>query len=186
MMQDNWRKIFEDNKEEFREEFQLPSGHEKRFLGKLDREFPAVEKPKFNYWKVAAVLIPLMMLSIYYWVEMRPEKIENPTFTLAEFSPELGEAENHLSYLVEMNVEKVKAMETGENRDLVENSLLQIQNLQSDYNYLLKDLKESGGNPQVMKSVLMNLQLQVEVLEKVLMRIQTIQEFKNNPNETIL
>ena len=117
---------------------------------------------------------------------MRPEKMENPTFTLAEFSPELGEAENHLSYLVEMNVEKVKAMETGENRDLVENSLLQIQNLQSDYNYLLKDLKESGGNPQVMKSVLMNLQLQVEVLEKVLMRIQTIQEFKNNPNETIL
>lgn len=185
-MEDNWKKIFEDNKEKIREEFTLPSGHEKRFLDKLEQEFPLVEKPKFNYWKVAAVLIPLMMLSIYYWTEMRPENTDNQSFTLAEISPELGEAENQLAYLVEVNVKKVKSMETEENRELVDNSLNQLQNLQRDYNHLLDDLKESGGNPQVMKSVLMNLQLQVEVLETVLNQINTIQEFKHNQNETIL
>lgn len=185
-MEDKWKKIFEDNKDKFREEFSLPSGHEKRFLEKLDREFPSVAKPKFNYWKVAAVLIPLMMLSVYYWTEMRPDELETESFTLAEISPELSEAENQLAYLVEMNVKKVKSLETEENSEMVDNSLNQLQILQRDYNKLLDDLKESGGNPQVMKSVLLNLQLQVEVLETVLTQINSIQEFKHNQNETIL
>ncbi len=184
-MEDKWKNIFDQNKDLIREEFPLPSGHEKRFFDKLEQNFPAVEKLRFNYWKVAAVMIPILMLSTYYWLEMRPENVQNNSVTLAEFSPELGEAENQLAYIVEMNVKKVKSLENTDNQDLVNTSLSKLDMLQKDYNHLLIDLKQSGGNPQVMKSVLMNLQLQVEVLESVLTQINTIQEFKNNQDETI-
>ncbi len=184
-MKDNWKEIFDQNKELIREDFSVPSGHEKRFFEKLEKHFPNVENPKYNYWKVAAVLVPLLMLSVYFWSELKPETSKNQPYTLAEFSPELGEAENQLSYLVEMNVKKVKSMETDENQDLVNHSLSQLNLLQKEYNKLLLDLKESGGNPQVMKSILMNLQLQVDVLEQVLTKINTIQELKNNTDETI-
>lgn len=184
-MEDKWKKIFEENKDQIREEFNLPSGHEKRFLTKLNQQTPKVEKRNFNYWKVAAVMIPLMMLSVYFWTEFRTEPLTDHTTTLASYSPELGEAENQLSYLVEMNVKQIKSMQTTENQELVNTSLSKLDLLQKDYNRLLIDLKESGGNPQVMKSVLMNLQLQVEVLEQVLTQMNSLQEFKKNSNETL-
>lgn len=184
-MEDNWKHIFIQNKEKIQEEFSLPTGHEKRFLDKLNQQSPKTQRPGFNYWKVAAVLIPLLMLSVYFWTEFRTETISNSAPTLAFYSPELGEAETQLNYLVEMNVKQIKSAQTEENQELVDNSLSQLDLLQKDYNRLLVDLKESGGNPQVMKSVLLNLQLQVGILEKVSTQINTIQEFKNNNNETL-
>lgn len=184
-MEDNWKHIFKQNKDRIQEEFSIPAGHEKRFLEKLIQEKRKSERPHFNYWKVAAVMIPLVMLSIYFWKEFRTEPLPDSNLTLAAYSPELGEAENHLSYLVEMNVKQIKSMETDENQELVDDSLSQLDLLQKDYNRLLLDLKESGGNPQVLKSVLLNLQLQVEVLEKVLDQMSNIKEFKNNSNETL-
>ena len=184
-MEDKWKKIFAQNKEFIQEEFELPVGHEKRFWDKLNKQNQKVVKPGFNYWKVAAVVVPLLMLSVYFWTELKPESVENSSVTLASYSPELGEAENQLAYIVEMNVKHIKSLENTENQALIDNSLSKLDLLQKDYNRLLIDLKESGGNPQVMKSVLMNLQLQVDVLEQVLTQINTHQEFKNNRDETI-
>ncbi len=184
-MEDKWKHIFNQNKDRIQEEFSLPVGHEKRFLDKLNQQNQKTQTSNFNYWKVAAVLIPLLMLSVYFWTEFRTEPLLDSNTTLAAYSPELGEAENYLSYLVEMNVKQIKSMETAENQELVDNSLSKLDLLQKDYNRLLLDLKESGGNPQVMKSVLMNLQLQVKVLEQVLDHMNSIQEFKNNNNETL-
>ncbi len=184
-MEDNWKHIFNRNKDRIQEEFSLPVGHEKRFLDKLNQQNQKTDRPNFNYWKIAAVLIPLLMLSVYFWTEFRTNPLPAPTDTLAAYSPELSEAENHLSYLVEMNIKQIKSMETTENQQLIDNSLSKLDMLQKDYNRLLLDLKESGGNPQVMKSVLLNLQLQVKVLEQVLNQMNSIQEFKNNSNETL-
>lgn len=184
-MEDNWKHIFNRNRDKIQEEFSLPVGHEKRFLEKLNQQNKNRYRSNFNYWKIAAVMIPLLMLSVYFWTEFRTKPLPDSTTTLAAYSPELGEAENHLSYLVEMNIKQIKSMETAENQELIDNSLSKLDLLQKDYNRLLLDLKESGGNPQVLKSVLMNLQLQVKVLEQVLDQMNSIQEFKNNSNETL-
>lgn len=186
-MEDKWKEIFEQNKPKILEEFELPKGHEERFMAKLKQQKPQIQRKDYNYWRVAAILIPLCMLTVYYFLEFRPDSTSpgSNEVQLAAYSKDLNEAESHFSFIVEQNIKKVKSLETPENQQLIEDSFAELRKLESDYSKLIQDLKQSGGNPQVVRSILMNLQLQVEVLENVLHQIEIIQEFKNNQNETI-
>lgn len=184
-MEDKWKEFFEKSKPQFRSEFDLPKGHEERFLQKLNQQQKSKPKPSFNYWKVAAILVPVLMLSAYFVLEFESEP-KQAEINLAEYSPELSQAENHFSYIINEKVKEVKSLNTGENKKLVENSLNQLDSLQSNYNQLLKDLKQSGGNPLVVKSVMTNLQLQMQVLETVISQIEFKQEIKKTTNENIL
>ncbi|SMC65999.1 hypothetical protein SAMN06296427_105160 [Moheibacter sediminis] len=183
-MEDKWKEFFEKSKLQFRNEFELPKGHEERFLQKLNEQESTKKKVTINYWKIAAVLIPICMLSIYFVLEFDSES--KPTqVNLADYSPELGEAENYFAYMIKEKVKEVKALENPENKKLVDHSLNELDALQKNYTQLLKDLKQSGGNPQVIKSVMTNLQLQIEVLESVLNQIEIKQEIKQTSDENI-
>jgi hypothetical protein len=186
MMEDKWKKIFNQNRAILQDEFPLPIGHEERFLAKLNEHRNTGKISRMNYWKVAAVLIPILMLSAYYFLELNPIKIQPETVELADYSKDLGEAENYLAYVVKEKTKEINQLKNKENKDLINHSLNELDSLQSNYNQLLKDLKESGGNPQVIKSVVMNLQFQVEVLESVMNQIQTNQQIKNNYDENTL
>lgn len=183
-MKNNWKSFFEKNKTEFQLEFPIPVGHEKRFLQKLNKH-KKKSKKSFGTWKVAAVLIPMLMI-VSYWFINNSTQNNVTNFSLEDFSPELGEAENYFAFVIREKVEEVKSLQTPENAQLIEHSLLEINNLQTQYNQLLLDLKESGGNPQVIKSIMMNLQLQIKVLETVLNQIEFQQELKHTPNEEII
>lgn len=182
-MEDKWKDFFEKSKSELQPEFELPQGHEQRFLQKLNAQ-KAQKKSGFNYWKIAAVLIPVLMLSVYFALEFQPESKQSQV-NLAQYSPELGEAENYFAYMIDQKVKEVESMKTSENKTMVEYSLNELDSLQTNYNQLLKDLKQSGGNPQVIKSVMTNLQLQIKVLESVLNQIEIKQEFKKPSDENI-
>lgn len=183
-MEDKWKEFFEKSKPSFRNEFDLPKGHEERFLQKLNQQKSSKKKTTLNYWKIAAVLIPICMLSIYFVLEFDSEP-KNTEVNLADYSSELGEAENYFAYMIKEKVKEVKALENPENKKLVEHSLNELDVLQKNYNQLLKDLKQSGGNPQVIKSVMTNLQLQIEVLESVVNQIEIKQEIKNSSDENL-
>ena len=180
-MEDKWKEIFKSNKAFFQDEFTVPEGHEERFLAKL-RECGEAKTSGFNYWKVAAVLVPLLMLGVYFYLEFAPFKSQPEKVELAEYSPDLGEAENYLAYVVKEKTNEINQLKNPENQELINYSLNELDSLQSNYNQLLNDLEESGGNPQVIKSVVVNLQLQVEVLESVLKQLEFKQEIKNNFN----
>lgn len=186
-MEDKWKDIIGQNKEKFQQEFTLPKGHEDRFMSKLKEQNKQQQKVQINYWKVAAIFIPIAMLATYFFLEFSPttnETLENDRI-LAAYSPDLNEAENHFSYIVQQKIEEVKALETPDNRLFIDHSMTSLNELQKDYNRLLIDLKESGGNAQVVRSILQNLQFQVELLENVLTQIESIQNLKTKQNETI-
>lgn len=185
MMEDKWKDFFQKSKPQFQHEFELPKGHEERFLQKLNQQKSTKKKNTINYWKIAAVLIPICMLSIYFVLEFDSEPKQTEV-NLAEYSPELSQAENHFSYIINEKVKEVNSLKNPENKFMIENSLKELDSLQSNYNQLLKDLKQSGGNPLVVKSVMTNLQLQLKVLESVFNQIEIKQEIKKTTNENIL
>lgn len=187
-MEDKWKEIFRENRDKMQNDYTLPKGHEERFLAKLKERNKEAKKKPFNYWKVAAIFLPICMLATYFYLEFKPQTVESnthPNRILASYSPDLNEADNHFSFLVQQKLEEVKSLQTPENKNFINKSLKSLDELQKDYNRLLIDLKESGGNSQVVRSILMNLQLQVDLLENVLTQIETIQEIKTNQNETI-
>lgn len=186
MMKDKWKDVFKENKEFFSEQFPLPAGHEERFKAKLNQNKGVSLKPTYNYWKVAAIFVPLFMLATYFFLEFNSSQEPLQEVNLSDYSPELSEAENYLAYVVKEKTEKIKSLQNKENQTLIDHSLNELDSLQANYNQLLFDLKESGGNPQVIKSVVINLQLQVEVLENVMNRLEINQEIKQNYNENTI
>lgn len=182
-MEDKWKDFFEKSRTEIQQQFELPKGHEERFLQKLNQQ-SANQKSSFNYWKIAAVLIPICMLSIYFVLEFETAP-QQTQMSLAEYSPELSEAENHFAFMINEKVKEIKSLQNSDNKHMIDHSLNELDSLQSNYNQLLKDLKQSGGNPLVIKSVVTNLQLQLEVLESVLNQIEFKQEIKKTTNENI-
>gem|GEM_PF-1095677 len=185
-MEDKWKDIFKKNRELLRDEFPLPSGHEERFLVKLNEYHRVAPKSRFNYWKVAAIFVPLLMLSAYFFFEFNPSENAVQEVNLSEYSPELGEAENYLAYVVKEKTKQVESLKNKENKTIINHSLSELDSLQMNYNQLLVDLKESGGNPQVIKSIVTNLQLQVEVLESVMNQLEIKHEIKQNYNENTI
>lgn len=182
-MKDNWKETWANNKDALQPHYQLPKGHEDRFLKKLNQH-KNKEKKSINLWKYAAVITPIFMLSIYFVLESREMEQNNP-IEVREYSADLGEATDHFSYIISEKVKEVKAQKTPENAQMIDKSLNELKSLQENYNKLLLDLKESGGNPQVIKSIMLNLNLQIKILESVLNQIEFKQELKQHPNENI-
>ena len=186
-MKNNWKDFFEENKNQIQAESKLSTGHENRFLSKLNKQNQN-PKSKVNLWKYAAVLIPAMMLSLYFVFEFQADnnpQNEVQTIELTDFSPELGEANNYFAYVIREKVEEVKSLKTPETTQMIDQALVQLDELEIQSDQLLIDLKESGGNPQVIKSIMMNLQLQIQVLETVLAQIEHKQELKQTSYENI-
>lgn len=182
-MEDHWKKILKANKQHIQPEFELPEGHEKRFLARLNANKQA--KPPVNYWRIAAVFIPLFLLSIYYWLEIRPEKTTKHAVELADYSLELNEASDHLSFIVEQKSERLMDLMESNNQGMIDDSFKKLTALQTEHQEILKDLQESGGNPQVIQSILLNLQLQIEILQQTLDNISHHEEINSHPNESL-
>lgn len=71
------------------------------------------------------------------------------------------------------------------NQGMIDDSFKKLTALQTEHQEILKDLQESGGNPQVIQSILLNLQLQIEILQQTLDNISHHEEINSHPNESL-
>ncbi len=186
-MEDPVENLLKRHKKQLQEQFELPSGHEKRFLNKLQAQQPENQKKgTFLYYKVAAVLIPLIVVTVYFWPKSVAQIPQKQTTNLATYSPQLNKANQHFTYLIAINKKKVLTNSSPENRQIVNQSIKQLEKLQIDYKKLVQDLQKSGGNPRVIKAILLNLNNQIKTLQVALDQIKTQQKFKTQPDETLL
>src|SRR5699024_9942169 len=160
--------------------FELPEGHEIRFKEKLNLCFLEKEK-KFSWIKIAAILIPLFFISGYALLNLTTSED-----ILADYSPELSEAESYMNYQIKLRKEKLKDLKNEENQLIIENSLQEINNLKNDYQLLLEDYKKSNGNEQLKIFILSNLDIQIEILENYIQKIDYLNHYKSEYHENIL
>lgn len=97
---------------------------------------------------------------------------------MADYSFELNEASDQLNFIVEQKSEKLKDLKEENNQFIIDDSFKKLKDLQEEHQKILKDLQESGGNPQVIQSILLNLQLQVEILQNTLNNISNHESIK--------
>lgn len=169
-----------EDKQHYNSAFELPKGHERRFEEKLNLHFPKKDK-NFSWIKIAAVLIPLFLISGYIlWIPTTSKDV------LANYSPELSEAESYMNYQISLKKEKLKHLKNEENQLIIENSLQEINNLKNDYQLLLEDYKKSNGNKQLKVFILSNLDIQIEILENSIQKIDYLNHYKSEYHENIL
>ncbi|HLU51914.1 MAG TPA: hypothetical protein VKZ42_07090, partial [Flavobacteriaceae bacterium] len=69
---------------------------------------------------------------------------------------------------------------------IIEDGLIQIQILETEYQNLEQDLIKSGNDQRVIYAMIKNFQTRIEILEAILEQTETIKKLKTIPDENII
>ncbi|WP_350287470.1 hypothetical protein [uncultured Croceitalea sp.] len=188
-MAQDLRKLFKEQREN--EKFEMKKGHEDRFLSLLDEELPVAKKSSINQWLSIAASIAVVLGIASYFVlntdratttEDSPEVVdtnieEKTTISLGDLSPELKKVENY--YVANINYELSKLEISEENKEIVDGFLQRLDELNAAYNDLNKELNDIGPNDQTIEAAITNLQLRLQLMQKLKEKLNQLKTSKN-------
>ncbi|WP_047245960.1 hypothetical protein [Maribacter thermophilus] len=177
-------------KERENEKFKLKQGHEERFMAKLDSVMPKRKKPVWTVWKIAASIIVLIGLGLFAYEQInKTESIEtivvdkanvdneSDAFSFGDLSPDLKKVENY--YIANIGIELSKLQVSEDNKELVDSFMERLSELNKEYENLNKELYELGPNDQTIASLIENLQLRLQLLQKLKRKLNQLKSSKN-------
>jgi hypothetical protein len=178
MEKDNIEQVFKNLKGSF--DIQEPKkGHEDRFLEKLNFENKAsvTVSKKIVWWKslsIAASVALLAAISVGYLAQ--DSSIESQ---VAKVSPEVSNTQFYFANLIEEQVKELQAEDSPETQKIVADTMMQLNNLETDYSRLEKELLDGGNSKLLLSAMITNFQTRIDLLQDVLEQIETIKNLKN-------
>ncbi|MBF8149677.1 hypothetical protein ITJ86_07185 [Winogradskyella sp. F6397] len=185
MEKDNLDSLFDGLKDQF--DIETPQyNHKQRFVEKLKASEEASTKGKkktsFNWKPYLAIAASLVIcFSIYTTLQNEPK-----TLDLANVSPEMSETQNFFTVTIENELKKLNKARSPLTNKIINDALVQIELLETDYQKLKTDLTESGKNQRVIYAMISNFQTRIDILNTVLEQIETVKQYKSNSDENII
>ena len=189
-MSQDLRELFDKERSQ---KYHMKEGHEERFMELLDESMPVRKKRFIPNWSIAASVVILLGLGIYFIttnIDSNPVQTtivekgnaagEEPGISLGDLSPDLKQLENY--YVANINLEISQLQVSPENKALVDSFMGRLAELNKEYNNLNMELNEIGPNDQTIAALIRNLQLRLELLYKLKDKLN---EFKSTKNEQV-
>jgi len=149
-------------------------GHQNRFMERLSKP-----KKKFPYRTVFAVAASVViLLGIFINHELATSKSAT-----AAMSPEVKETHLYFNSIIKKELAVLKKENTPESRQMVEDALKQMADLDNDYKKLTTELAEKGESKQLIHAMITNLQTRISFLEQVEKQIEFIKKIKASYHE---
>ena len=186
-MEQDLREMFKKEKRE--QQSIINNGHEERFLEKLQQSLPKGKKTNRAWLKVAVSIMVMLSVGVSYFlwnknsnvgstvVESDPINEKQTEFTFGDLSPDLKKVENY--YVVNINLELAKLEVSPDTKDLIDGYMEQLNNLNIEYKTLNAELKELGPNDQTITALIENLQLRLQLLQKLKRKLNDLKLSKN-------
>ena len=160
--------------------------HKKRFIYKLQTQRDknthrgvktrAGSIKKMRWAALAAAASIALMVSAAITVFNQPLTSEQ---RVAEISPEASRTQFYFSGLLRQQVKRLEQQSTLENRQLIEDTFLQLQKLDNDYNRLEEDLISGGNRKLILSAMITNYRTRIDLLQEVLEAIDTLNKEKD-------
>lgn len=181
-MKDNIEQLFENLDNQF--DIEVPNlGHQQRFIDKLNKTETKVANRKTNYWKPLLAVAASVVLILSIALNIKPDTTQKD---LASISPELAETQNFFSNTIAFELNKLKTEKSPETQKLVNDALLRLDRLESEYKNLKLNLTESGEDQRVIYAMITNFQNRIDVLQSTLLQIEALKTLKQNNYETTI
>jgi len=158
----------------------MPENHHERFLEKLDEALPEAKQSKFSWMHIAASVVVLLGLSFGVFKYIQPQVSGNTqeiantqtvdTKSLGDISPGLKKVEDY--YLASINSELSKMTYTPETKELFDGYLIQLNELDKEYQKLSLELTESGPSELTVNALIDNLKLRLNLLYRLRSQLQ--------------
>ncbi|APZ47732.1 hypothetical protein BW723_16150 [Polaribacter reichenbachii] len=184
-MQQDIREKLKDYKDD---NIELSKKHSNKFEALLQQELHQT-KPKnkpFLWLSIAASILLLVSLGIQFYpsenVEEIPTKNKTKEITLGNISPEFNTIETY--YVNSINLEISQLDLSEENKDIVDGYLLKIAELTQEYKSLTKELNTNGVNDATIDALVRNLQLRLQLLQRLKKQLKQLKNLNTTQNET--
>ncbi|MEK6154855.1 hypothetical protein WIW50_16415 [Flavobacteriaceae bacterium 3-367] len=191
-MSQDLRDMFRKDKKE--EVFPMKEGHEKRFLDRLEEELPQARKARYLTLKIAASVLLLVSLGFFTYnryaagdtiktkiVDRDKGVVEEKGISLGDLSPDLKKVENY--YVANINLELSQLEVSQNNKGLVDSFMERLAELNAEYQKLNTELNEIGPNDQTITALVKNLQLRLQLLQRLRDKLN---ELKSSKNEQVV
>ena len=186
------RKLFEEEQES--EQFLMTKGHEKRFMDRMEKELPKQEKSSFFILKIAASILVLASIGTFFYingedntiptniVDKAPVVETKNSISLGDLSPDLKKVENY--YVANINLVLSKLDASGNNKVLVDGYMERLAELNLEYKNLNAELNQIGPNDKTITALIKNLQLRLQLLQRLKEKLNEVQSSKSEQYET--
>lgn len=150
-----------------------------------------------RFWlQLAASVAILLSLGIYVMigtgntdgpikttvVNKEPIEEKGNGISLGDLSPDLKKVENY--YVANINLALSKLEVSPENKVLVDSFMDQLSSLDVEYKNLNKELNTIGPNDQTINALIKNLQLRLQLLQKLKTKLNELKPSKNEQIKT--
>ncbi|MGS0526927.1 hypothetical protein ACU8V7_19050 [Zobellia nedashkovskayae] len=181
MKEDNIDNLFKNLEGSF--DLEAPAhGHEQRFLEKLNARKGIKALPSKNkaWWKPLSIAasIAIVCATTFGIFNSQPSLEQQ----VAEISPEVSRTEFYFASLIEEQVNELKNESTPETKKIVEDTMVQLKKLESNYKKLEQDLINGGNSKLLLSAMITNFQTRIDLLHEVLNTIESIKNLKNYDN----
>lgn len=177
MKKDGLEELFDRLQGEF--DIEEPrDGHEQRFIEKLSRSQGVVSMQRKNvtWWKPLSIAASIALICAIGFQLFN----EKPTIDeqVVEIAPEVSETQFYFASLIEEQVQELRSAKSPQNEQLVDDTLLQLAKLESDYQKLEQDLINGGNSKIILNAMIINFQTRIDLLKDVLTNIEEIKNLK--------
>ncbi|MBR9853009.1 MAG: hypothetical protein GYB37_00295 [Algicola sp.] len=185
------RKLFEKEREQ--KHFRMKQGHEDRFFDKLEAELlqtPTKKKVISLWMQIAASVVIAIGLSLFYFNNKLVDPVEKITvvdrdgtneekqgISLGDLSPDLKKIETY--YTTNINLQLSELADDPGNKELVESYMDHLAELNKEYQRLNQELNQLGPNDQTIGALINNLQLRLQLLQKLKSKLNQLKSSKN-------
>ena len=136
---------------------------------------------KLKIWAMAAsVLLVVSYLSIFY-INNQSESAEQ---IIAEVAPQYGDKMIQYTSLIESKRVEIKQIETHD-PEMYKEFASEIEKLNQDYQSLQTELSQTPNQEDLVKAMVQNLQVQLDILNRQLTIIEKVKQYQKNPMKSI-
>ncbi|MEL6484769.1 MAG: hypothetical protein AAFP96_07975, partial [Bacteroidota bacterium] len=98
---------------------------------------------------------------------------------------EVSDTEFYFVNLIEEQIQELNEAKSPETEKLVEDTMVQLKKLASDYQALERELVNGGDSKIIMNAMIINFQTRIDLLREVMDNIENIKNLKTYNDENI-
>jgi len=175
-MKDNLDNIFKKLENQFDTE-EPAIGHFNRFESKLNR-VPNSQK-RFRVMSYVAVAASVVLLfGVWLGASLSTTGME-----LAGISTEMEETQSYFLATIENELSTIENERNSDTEHIINDGIEQLKKLEKTYNTLTLELKESNEDKRIIYAMISNFQQRIDILQNLLIQIETIKQLKAQNNE---
>ncbi|MDP5230547.1 MAG: hypothetical protein NWQ38_09150 [Cellulophaga sp.] len=176
MKKDTIDNLFDNLKGSF--DIESPAeGHELRFLAKLKPENGVKSisnKKKYTYLSIAASVLVIFGLG-FVFLNANPSLDKQ----VVKISPEISKTEFYFANVIQLEINKLQNENTPATKKIIDDTMLQLTKLESDYGKLENDLINGGNSKFILSAMITNFQTRIDLLADVLEQIDEIKKIQH-------